>query len=143
MEWIEQSIKKWSAGTICVGVSLFAAAFLLCVSCTQNSLPRLERSPIGEMAIGAPEGYENKTAAARNQDGIDHLLREHWRKAEADFDRALEGDPNLAAAHFNLALALDQQKKFEEATQHFKKAVELDPGDPRMTENRILKVHFK
>jgi Tfp pilus assembly protein PilF len=120
----------------------FVITILVLSSCSLEAGPKLEKSPIGEMAIGAPEGYGNKTAAARNQDGIDHLLREHWRKAEADFDRALEADPNLAAAHFNLALSLDQQEKHEEAARHFKKTVELTPDDPRIRENEILKKYL-
>jgi Tfp pilus assembly protein PilF len=122
---------------------LFAIAVLVLSSCSLESGPKLEKSPIGEMAVGPPEGYGNKTAAARNQDGIDHLLREHWRKAEADFGRALEADPNLAAAHFNLALSLDQQEKRAEAARHFKKAVELAPDDPRIRGNEILKKYLK
>ncbi|MBI3811119.1 MAG: tetratricopeptide repeat protein [Nitrospirae bacterium] len=122
---------------------LLAAAILVLTSCSLETGPKLGKSPIGEMAITAPEGYGNKTAAARNQDGIDHLLREHWRKAEADFDRALESDPNLAAAHFNLALSLDQQEKRAEAVTHFKKAVELAPNDPRIRENEILKKYIR
>lgn len=143
MERIEHSIKKRSPVGMRTGMGLIAASFLISASCTQNSLPKLERSPIGEMAIQAPEGYGNRTAANRNADGIEHLLREHWRKAQADFERALESDPDFAPAHFNLALSLDQQEKHEEATRNFKKAVELDPGDLRMTENRILKIHLK
>jgi len=115
---------------------------LVLTSCSLDSGPKLEKSPIGEMAIAAPEGYGNTTAAARNQDGIDHLLREHWRKAEADFDRALEADPTLAAAHFNLALSLDQQEKRTEAGTHFNKAVALAPGDHQIRENEILRKYL-
>lgn len=131
-----------AAGEIRSGGGLLLIGLLILSSCSAESGPRLEKSPIGEMAITAPEGYGNKTAAARNQDGIDHLLREHWRKAEADFGRALEADPNLAAAHFNLALSLDQQEKRAEAARHFKKAVELVPDDPRFRGNEILKKYL-
>ena len=123
-------------------ILFFATGFFLLSSCTIEAGPQLGKSPAGEMAITAPEGRGNKTAAERNQDGIDHLLREHWRKAEADFNRALEADPNLAAAHFNLALSLDQQEKRREAAGHFKKAAELAPDDPRIRENEILKKYL-
>jgi Tfp pilus assembly protein PilF len=122
---------------------LFVMGVFVVSSCSLESGPKLEKSPIGGMAITAPEGYGNKAAAARNQDGIDHLLREHWRKAEADFSRALEDDPNLAAAHFNLALALDQQEKRAEAAAHFKKAAELAPDDPRISNNGILRKYLQ
>lgn len=128
--------------TVCMRIALPVAGLLVLSSCDLEFGPKLERSPIGEMALSAPEGYGNKTAAARNQDGIDHLLREHWKKAAADFRRALEADPSLAAAHFNLALALDQDGNHDEAAAHFKKAVELAPADPRITGNEILKKYL-
>jgi Tfp pilus assembly protein PilF len=130
-------------GKIPIGMGLLVVVLLVCSSCSNRSAPRLPESPVGRMAIAAPEGYANGSAAARNQDGIDHLLREHWEKAAADFRRALETDPDLAAAHFNLALALDQEGKHEEAAEHFKKAIQLDPSDPMLSGNEILKKHLQ
>jgi len=121
---------------------LLFAGFLVCVSCSSDSMPKLEKSPVGEMAIEAPGGYANRSAAARNQDGIDHLLREHWRKAEADFGRALESDPKFAAAHFNLGLSLDQQGRKEEAGREFHAALDLEPENRKITDNKILKSYL-
>lgn len=132
-----------NVGKVRFGVRLLVVALLVCSSCSNGSMPRLPESPVGKMAITPSGGYANRSAAARNQDGIDHLLREHWEKAAADFRRALEADPNLAAAHFNLALALDQEGKHEEAAEHFKKAVLLAPDDPRISGNEILKKHLR
>ncbi|HET6466380.1 MAG TPA: tetratricopeptide repeat protein [Nitrospiria bacterium] len=132
-----------SAAKVRMGMGLLVIVFLVCSSCSNRSAPRLPESPVGRMAIAAPEGYANGSAAARNQDGMDHLLREHWEKAAADFQRALEADPDLAAAHFNLALALDQEGKHGEAAIHFKKAILLAPSDPRISGNEILKKHLQ
>ncbi|HUK57460.1 MAG TPA: tetratricopeptide repeat protein [Nitrospiria bacterium] len=128
-----------SAAKVRVGVFLLAVALLICCSCSSRSGPRLPESPAGRMAIPAPEGYANRSAAARNEDGMDHLLREHWEKAAADFRRALEADPDFAAAHFNLALALDREGKREEAAEQFKQALRLAPADARIRENEVLK----
>jgi Flp pilus assembly protein TadD len=94
------------------------------------------------MVLEAPEGYVNKAAARKNDDGVDHFVREHWRKAAADFRRALEADPNLAVARFNLALSLDQLGEHAEATEHFRKARELAPDDTRIFGNEILKSYL-
>jgi Tfp pilus assembly protein PilF len=130
-------------GKVRIGVYLLMVALPICFSCSNRSAPKLPESPVGRMAIAAPEGYANGSAAARNQDGMDHLLREHWEKAAADFQRAMEADPDLAAAHFNLALALDQEGKHQEAAEHFKKALQLAPADPRISGNEILKKHLR
>jgi Tfp pilus assembly protein PilF len=126
-----------------IGVYLLMVVLPVFFSCSNRSAPRLPESPAGRMAIAAPDGYANGSAAARNQDGMDHLLREHWEKAAADFGRALEADPDLAPAHFNLALALDQEGKHEEAAEHFRKAIQLAPADPRISGNEVLKKHLR
>lgn len=126
-----------------IGLGLLGIFLLVCSSCSNRAAPKLPESPVGRMAIGAPEGYANGSAAARNQDGMDHLLREHWEKAAADFRRALEADPDLAPAHFNLALALDQEGKHEEAAEHYKKAIRLAPDDPRISGNENLKKYLQ
>lgn len=106
---------------------------------TGCSLQPPAKSPTADMGLPAPEGYPNRDAAARNADGIDHLVREHWRKAAADFRRALEADPNLAVAHFNLALSLDEIGDHDQATAHFRMALERAPDDPRIAENPCLR----
>ncbi len=61
--------------------------------------------------------------------------------ADAHFRKAIEAAPNLAEAHFNLALALDKQGKHEDATTHFKKAAELAPTNVQIAESPVLKKH--
>ncbi|MFI5398454.1 MAG: tetratricopeptide repeat protein, partial [Candidatus Binatia bacterium] len=47
--------------------------------------------------------------------------------ARADYQKALELDPNCASAHFNLAVAFVQAGKFGEAASHYRQAL---PGRP-------------
>jgi len=47
--------------------------------------------------------------------------------AISQFRAAISSSPNYAAAHFELAVALRQHGKSEEAQKEFRKATELDP----------------
>jgi tetratricopeptide (TPR) repeat protein len=47
--------------------------------------------------------------------------------AIAQFQSAIHSEPNYAAAHYQLGLALQQRGEKEEAKREFQKAVELDP----------------
>jgi tetratricopeptide (TPR) repeat protein len=47
--------------------------------------------------------------------------------AIAQFRSAINSEPNYAAAHFQLGLALKQSGKKEEAQKEFQRAIELDP----------------
>ena len=47
--------------------------------------------------------------------------------ARADYQKALELDPNCASAHFNLAVTFVQAGKFGEAESHYRQAL---PGRP-------------
>lgn len=48
-------------------------------------------------------------------------------RAEANYRRALELDPNCASAHFNLAVELVRNGALKEAEAHYRKAVPLRP----------------
>ncbi len=61
----------------------------------------------------------------------------------ADFRRAIDADPGLVVAHFNLALSLNELGKHAEATEHFRKAMGLPPEDRRISDNEILRSHLK
>jgi Tfp pilus assembly protein PilF len=56
--------------------------------------------------------------------------------------KAITADPDLAEAHFNLALAMDKLDKPHDARAAFKKAVELTPDDQRMKDASVLKQYI-
>lgn len=64
-------------------------------------------------------------ADARLMCGVIAGLRGDSVSAEEYCRQALALDPKLAVAHFNLGIALRSQKRFAEACQSFKRAVEL------------------
>lgn len=80
--------------------------------------------------------------AAENKEGIAHFKEGHWDVAEKHFRAAIDANPELAEAHYNLALALDKMGNHGDATSHFGKALELAPDDPRISGSAILNKHL-
>ena len=52
----------------------------------------------------------------------------NWSQAEQEYKRALELNPNFAAAHDSYANYLDAMGRLDEGMQHFQLAQRLDPG---------------
>jgi Flp pilus assembly protein TadD len=105
-------------------------------------------TPAGDPQTGMAVGTDvpllspaSSLGRAANDEGVDHAQQGHWDVAEGHFRKALEADPKLAEAQFNLGLALDKLGKHDEATSAFKKAAELAQGNTKITESPILKKH--
>jgi serine/threonine protein kinase/tetratricopeptide (TPR) repeat protein len=59
-----------------------------------------------------------------------------WREADQEFRRAIELDPNSAAAHYFYAFSLlVPEKRFDQAFEEFHIALSLDPLSPIMNTN--------
>ena len=59
-----------------------------------------------------------------------------WREAEQEYRRAIELDPNSAAAHYLYAFSLlVPEKRFDQALDEFHTALALDPLSPIMNTN--------
>jgi tetratricopeptide (TPR) repeat protein len=81
------------------------------------------------------EGALHQTENARGENaaeihnGLGHLRfeQQNWAEAERHYAKALEQDSRNAAAHYNLALCLERQAKFEAAVQEFETTLSIDP----------------
>tara|TARA_B100000315_G_scaffold23860_2_gene20636 strand:- start:1959 stop:2342 length:384 start_codon:yes stop_codon:yes gene_type:complete len=104
--------------------------------------PSLAKKPYRTLALKAA-GAENNKAAEINNEGIRHFTEKHWTESGEFFEDAVKTDPNLAVAHFNLALVHHKKNRHKEAAGHFKKAAELAPNDSRIQNSEILKEHIK
>ena len=92
-----------------------------------------------DTALMAPSGSPGR---ADNDEGVSHYKQGHWDVASDGFKKAIKADPNLAEAHYNLALSLDKMGKHEDATASFKQAAALAPTNPTIKDSPILKKHL-
>lgn len=81
-------------------------------------------------------------AAAKNNEGVDHLVQGHYKIALKYFQEAISAKPDFAEAHFNLAISLDGMGKHADATSAFEKAKEFGGSNQKITENAMLKKHL-
>jgi tetratricopeptide (TPR) repeat protein len=96
----------------------------------------------GTSADAALYAPASTPARADNDEGVGHYLQGHWDVAMGHFQKAVKADPKSAVVHYNVALTLDKMGKHDEATQSFKKALDLAPNDPTIKDSEILKKHL-
>ena len=59
--------------------------------------------------------------------GVDYLDQGQFDEAIAEFQAAIQLDPDEAKAHYNLGLAYQKQEKLDEAAAAYQEALQLDP----------------
>ena len=64
-----------------------------------------------------------------------------YSKAIAEYNKAIELNPNKALAYFNRAYAYGEIGKYDKAIADYSKAIELNPGDAQAYYNRGLDYH--
>ncbi len=83
-------------------------------------------------------GDARKGSQAQVQFGILAAQKDLWREALYRWKRAVEMDPNYAAAYNNLAIAYEHEGQFAEARKAYDKALELDPHNQQIQQNYDL-----
>jgi tetratricopeptide (TPR) repeat protein len=81
-----------------------------------------------EGALNHPENAPGENAAEIHN-ALGHLRFEQqdWNASERQYAKAVEQEPKNTAAHYNLALCLERQGKFETAATKFEAALAIDP----------------
>ena len=82
-------------------------------------------------------------AADQVREGIIELNRGNNESAGERFEAALFLDPELAEAHYNLAIVRHNQGKHAEATQHLKEAAGLAPDNALIVRSEFYLKHVK
>ena len=101
-------------------VILFLVSCGLAVGCaSQKGTPtNVLAAPAGTSAKAAPSMAEG--------DRLFHA--KDWAGASQAYQEAVAQQPDLAEAHYNLAVALDRMGKKDEAKKHYIAAANLAPG---------------
>jgi Flp pilus assembly protein TadD len=81
---------------------------------------------------------QRSDSQAQVEFGIVAAQKELWQEALYRWKRAVEIDPNYAAAHNNLAIAYEHEGKFEEARKTYERALELEPNNALIRQNYDL-----
>jgi Tfp pilus assembly protein PilF len=76
-----------------------------------------------------------KRAQAEVQFGIEVAQKGLWREALYRWEKAVELDPQYAAAYNDLAIAYEHEGMFDKARQAYEKASRLDPNNSFLRQN--------
>ena len=91
------------------------------------------------LAAVAPVRADARSDAKKQVEfGISVAQRGLWREAIYRWERAIQIDPNYAAAYNNLAVAYEHEGEFDKARTAYEKAIELEPGNALVKQNYEL-----
>ncbi len=86
------------------------------------------------VAAAAQAGPKDE-ARAQVQFGIDVAQKGLWKEALYRWEKAVELDPQYAAAYNDLAIAYEHEGQFDKARQAYEKAMALDPKNTYVRQN--------
>ena len=91
-------------------------------------------------AVSASPAFADKRSDAKAQVdfGIRVAQRGLWREAIYRWEKAVEIDPQYAAAFNDLAIAYEHEGLLEKARKAYEKAIELDPNNTEIGQNYEL-----
>ncbi len=87
---------------------------------------------------GASPAYADKARNAAKQQvdfGITVAQKGLWREAIFRWKKAVELDPNYAAAWNNLAIGYEHEGQFESARDAYERALKLEPNNSMIRQN--------
>lgn len=91
---------------------------------------------VGCAGIQPQATADQQRAAEINAElGISYLRQNDLVQAQRALDRALQFDPRLAMAHLGMASLRERQGSLDEAIDHYRKALSLEPSNPYVQTN--------
>ena len=95
-------------------------------------------APVAQLTLQPPIGT-SPTAMVALKEGNQRFAEGRWGAAKVLFEQASKAQPNLAEAHYNLALALERLGEQEQARHHYIEAANLAPGHKVIWDSPPLK----
>ena len=99
-----------------------------------------EPAPPPQLTLNAPSG-SNPAAIAALSEGNQRFAEGRWGAAKVLFEQAVQAQPDLAEAHYNLGLALERLGERDEARHHYIEAANLAPGHKVIWDSPPLRRH--
>jgi Tfp pilus assembly protein PilF len=93
-----------------------------------------------EIALTAPPKSVPAAAAAIDE-GNKLFYARQWEAAKTQYETAIQTQPTLAEAHYNLGLVYDVLRNDKEARKHFVEAANLAPGNKIIWSSPALRQH--
>jgi Tfp pilus assembly protein PilF len=93
-----------------------------------------------ERTLSAPAGTPAPVVAAMDE-GNRLFATRQWALAKAQYENAINAQPSLAEAHYNLAATLEMLGDDLAARQHYIKAANLAPGHRVIWDSPPLRRH--
>ena len=94
---------------------------------------------VAATVVASPAFADKRSDAKAQVDfGIRVAQRGLWREAIYRWEKAVEIDPQYAAAFNNLAIAYEHEGQLEKARKAYEKAVDLDPNNAEISQNYEL-----
>ena len=81
--------------------------------------------------------------AAQINKGVESSIRGNWDEAQKYYKEALTANPRSAEAHYNLALAYDNNGDSQNALIHFQKASAYGQLNPWIRNSKVLNQRLK
>ncbi len=91
-----------------------------------------------ETALSAPPKAAPPAAAA-NEEGIKLFYARQWEAAKAKFEAAIQAQPTLAEAHYNLGLVYQELGDGRTARKKFIEAANMAPGNKAIWDSPALR----
>lgn len=96
----------------------------------------------GQLAPAIKPLSGSKGAAQINK-GVESSIRGNWSEAQKHYKEALTANPRSAEAHYNLALAYENNGDSQNALIHFQKASAYGQLNPWIRNSKVLNQRLK